>query len=118
MAMSILVLLAGGAVQAAEPPRPPAPLVRPDLRPGAVVRLGCSIPLQHADGARAPALRLDERLVGDRSGRFWTGTADDEVRLVYLLERTVDGCPVPLVSATRLQEAERAVGRDLAAPRR
>ncbi len=65
--------------------------------------------------ADAHGLRLQpgERLVSDREGRLRRDVADGEVRLHYLVDRRIGGCAVPVVSPTRLDEANRAVGRVL-----
>jgi hypothetical protein len=73
---------------------------------------------QVADGQGIP-LRSGERLVSDRQGRLRRDlAAPGEVRLYYLVDRRIGGCPVPVVSPARLEEANRAIGRDLARERR
>jgi hypothetical protein len=72
---------------------------------------------QVADSHGIP-LRLGERLVSDREGRLRRDlAAPGEVRLYYLVDRRIGGCPVSTVSPARLDEANRAVGRDLARER-
>lgn len=116
MAISILVLLASGAMQAAQPA---APRTLPPEAASLARLMSCTDRLQRVAEAQELRLRPHERLVGDPSGRFWgTEPTNGEVRLVYLLERRIDGCSVPLVSSVRLEEAERAIERDLARPRR
>ena len=117
MATSILVLLASGAMQAAQPA---APRTLPPEAAASLARLiSCTDRLQRVAEAQELRLRPHERLVGDPSERYWaTEPTNGEVRLVYLLERRIDGCSVPLAPSVRLEEAERPIARDLARPRR
>lgn len=74
----------------------------------------CAQRLHQVANAQGIPLRAGERLVSDREGRLRRDlTAPGEVRLYYLVDRRVDGCSVAVVSPVRLDEANRAVGRDL-----
>ena len=80
----------------------------PDATIGA---LSCERRLQRVADAHGLSLQPGDRLVSDRAGRLRRETAPAEVRMHYLVDRQIGGCPVPVVSSTRLDEANRAVGR-------
>ncbi len=50
-----------------------------------------------------------------RSGTFsLTPTVgEDRVKMYHLLERTIDGCRVPVIAIDHLPEADQAIGRNL-----
>lgn len=74
----------------------------------------CAQRLHLAANAQGLDARPGDRLVSDRDGRLRRDlTAPGEVRLYYLVDRRIGGCPVATVSPVRLDEANRAVGRDL-----
>ena len=74
----------------------------------------CAQRLHRAANAQGLDTRPGDRLVSDREGRLRRDlAAPGEVRLYYLVDRRVGGCPVAVVSPIRLDEANRAVGRDL-----
>lgn len=74
----------------------------------------CAQRLHQAANAQGLDARPGDRLVSDREGRLRRDlAAPGEVRLYYLVDRRVGGCPVAVVSPVRLDEANRAVGRDL-----
>ena len=78
----------------------------------------CSERLHQAANAQGTDVRPGDQLVSDRNGRLRRDlAAPGEVRLYYLVDRRIGGCPVAVVSPTRLDEANRAVGRDLARER-
>ncbi|HST92979.1 MAG TPA: hypothetical protein VLJ13_12360, partial [Brevundimonas sp.] len=77
----------------------------------AVGTLSCERRLQRVADAQGLSLQPGERLVSDRAGRLRRDPRPAEVRMHYLVDRQIGGCPVPVVSPTRLDEANRAVGR-------
>ena len=82
--------------------------IRPDTTVGT---LSCERRLQRVADAHSLSLQPGERLVSDRAGRLRRDAAPAEVQMHYLVDRQIGGCPVPVVSPTRLDEANRAVGR-------
>ena len=85
--------------------------IAPVAHDGAVGSLSCERRLQRVADAQGVLLQPGERLVSDRQGRLSRDAAVGEVRMHYLVDRQIGGCPVPVVSPTRLDEANRAVGR-------
>ncbi|GAA0653327.1 hypothetical protein GCM10009101_28970 [Brevundimonas lenta] len=77
----------------------------------------CEQRLHQAALAQGVAVRPGERVVSDREGRLRRDLTPGEVRLYYLVDRRIDGCPVPVASSAPLPEANRAVGRNLATGR-
>lgn len=74
----------------------------------------CAQRLHQVANAQGLDVRPGDRLVSDRAGRLQRDlAAPGEVRLYYLVDRRVGGCPVATVSPVRLDEANRAIGRDL-----
>lgn len=85
----------------------------PPLPPDCVQRL------HQVANAQGLDVRPGDRLVSDRDGRLRRDlAAPGEVRLYYLVDRRIGGCPVAVVSPVRLDEANRAVGRELGEGRR
>jgi hypothetical protein len=78
----------------------------------------CAQLLHRAANAQGLAVQPGDQLVSDREGRLRRDlSAPGEVRLHYLVDRRIEGCPVAVVSPARLEAANRAVGRDLARER-
>ncbi|KQW80918.1 hypothetical protein [Brevundimonas sp. Root1279] len=74
----------------------------------------CAQRLHQVANAQGLAVQPGDRLVSDRAGRLQRDlAAPGEVRLYYLVDRRIGGCPVATVSPVRLDDANRAVGRDL-----
>lgn len=74
----------------------------------------CARRLHQVAHAQGLEVRPGERLVSDRQGRLRRDLSrPGDVRLHYLVDRRIDGCPVAVVSPTRFEAADRAIGREL-----
>lgn len=105
----LTIALIAGPDLATPPPPPPvagaAVSQRPNPRCDAMVRQILSAGDRPGPGTQAGVV-MGRALPLAQSG-------DERVRMYYLLERTIEGCRVPVVAMDRLPDADRARGRNL-----
>ncbi len=114
-----LMLLSGPVGQAPERPVwTQRPSVGGQITDGELIRGDGSI-LRFQSGRCAALLHhvspSGDPTVVTRSGTFSLTPpgGEDRVKMYRLLERTIDGCRVPVIAIDHLPEADRAIGRNL-----